>query len=121
MLAGWANLLCRCSCWRCGGGGFGGRELGRDERDLFDDVEAGAAEELVDEGLCEAAGVVLHADGFFLFLEVDLADAVDLAKIGDGHGCGFGGWRSKAVQDVKLGHMGMMIAVRGLARAFGGS
>jgi hypothetical protein len=88
-------------------GGLLGRWVGdgeRDEGDLFDDVEAGAAEELVDDGLGEAAGVVLDTDGFFPFAEVEAADAVDLAEAGDGQGGGFGGGSSVAVEDVQLGH-----------------
>ena len=66
----------------------------------FDDVEAGAAEELVDDGLGEAGGVVFDADGAGGLVERELADAVDLADAGDGQGCGLRGLRSVAVEDV---------------------
>ena len=90
-----------------GGGGVCGRwgwRRGGEHGEGFEDVEAGAAEELADDGFGEAGGVVLDADGLFGFLEVDAADAVDLAQIGDGKGGGFGRGRAVAVQDIKLGH-----------------
>jgi hypothetical protein len=66
----------------------------------FDDVEAGAAEELVDDGLGEAGGVVFDADGAGGLVEGELADTVDLADAGDGQGSGLRGLRSVAVEDV---------------------
>ncbi len=98
------------------GGGLlrGGVGYGKgDEGDLFDDVEAGAATELVDDGFGETAGVVLDPDGLFRLAQIDTADAVDLAKASDGHGCGFGWGDTVAVEDVKLGHTGMIAAGRG--------
>jgi len=84
------------------GGWVGDRRRG--EGDLFDDVEAGAAEELVDDGLGEAAGVVLDTDGLFGLAELEAANAVDLAQAGDSHGCSFGRRHAVAVEDVQLGH-----------------
>ena len=66
----------------------------------FDDVEAGAAEELVDDRLSEAGGVVFDADGAGGLVEGELADAVDLADAGDGQGCGLRGLCAVAVEDV---------------------
>jgi hypothetical protein len=66
----------------------------------FYDVEAGAAEELVDDGLGEAGGVVFDADGAGGLVEGELADAVDLADAGDGQGCRLRGLRAVAVEDV---------------------
>ncbi len=87
-----------------GDGPLGGGR--RDEGNFFDDVEAGAAEELVDDGLGEAAGVVFEADGLFRFAELEAADAVDLTEAREGHDGGFGGGRAVAVEDVQLGHRG---------------
>ena len=98
-------LLC------CGGLRFG--ERGREHRHGFYDVEAGAAQELVDDGLGEAGGVVLDADGLFGFAEIDASDSVDFADFGDGKGCSLCGRRSVAVQDIKLGHASMIAAARG--------
>ncbi len=64
----------------------------------------------MDDGLGEAAGVVLEANGLFRFAEIEAADAVDLAEARDGHGGGFGGGRAVAVEDVQLGHGGMIAA-----------
>ena len=78
----------------------------------FDDIEAGAAQELVDDRPGEAGGIVFDADGLFGFVEFDAADPVDLADFRDGKDGGLGRGHSVAVQDVKLGH-GTMIAAAG--------
>jgi hypothetical protein len=72
--------ILQLTCWLRGWGGRGRGEHGQG----FDDVEAGSAEELVDDGLGEAGGVVLDADSAGGFVEFELADAVDLAEAGDG-------------------------------------
>ncbi len=86
----------------CGGG------LGRcgrgEERQTLGDIKAGAAEELVDDGLAQAGGIVLDEDGAVGLAEVDAADAVDLTQAGDGAGGGFGGLGAVAVDDVDGGH-----------------
>ncbi len=70
----------------------------------FDDIEAGAAKQLVDDGLGQAGGVVLDADGLGALVEEEPADAVDLAEAGDGKCGGLAGGRAVAVEDVELGH-----------------
>jgi len=80
-----------------------------DEGYFLDDVEACAAEELLDDDVGEAGSVELDADGSGGFIERDTADAVDLAEAGDGHDGGFGRRNSVAEEDVQLGH-GLMIA-----------
>jgi len=101
-------LLCGLLIGVLDGGwiGYGSVE----ERDLLDEVEAGAPEHLVDAGLGEAAGVVLDPDGFFGFVERNAADAIDLTQAGDGHGRRFGGRDTVAIEDVKLGHRAMIAA-----------
>ncbi len=101
--------------------GFWRRRRRRQGKGL-DDVEASAAEELVDDGLGEAAGVVLDPHRLLHLVEVDLADAVDLAEAVDGHRGGFGGHRAVAVEDVELGH-GSMVAeeIAGEARGLLGA
>lgn len=91
--------------WWCGWGEHGQR---------FDHIEAGTAEKLVDDGLGEAGGVVFDADGLLRLVEVELADAVDLAQVGDRERCRFRWRHSIAVQNIKLGH-GLMIAAVGHA------
>ena len=49
------------------------------EGEGLDDVETSAAKELMDDGFGEAGGVVLYADGFGGFVELELSNAVDLA------------------------------------------
>ncbi len=81
-----------------------------DHGDGFDDVEAGAAEELMDDRAGEATGVVFHADRFGGFIECHAADAVDVADLGKGKHGPLGGWGSIAVEDVKLGHTAILSA-----------
>ena len=93
-------------CELCGGCGCGRRRRrrGGGERQGGEDVQAGAAEELADDGLGEAGGVVLDADGFGSFVELEAANAVDLTQFGDGVGGSLGGWCGVVVEDVELGH-----------------
>jgi hypothetical protein len=70
---------CRGWWWRW-------RRRGCGEGHSFDDVEAGAAQELVDDRLGEAAGVELNADGLLGLVELYEAYAVDLAHPGHGEG-----------------------------------
>ncbi len=69
-----------------GGGGFWWGWDGVED-DLLGDVEAGAAQELVNDLACEAGGVVFDAHGFFGFVEFDQAHAVDLAQAGHCKSC----------------------------------
>ena len=98
-------ICVRCSA-SCGGGRCGlgrwGRRCG--EHDALNDVDAGAAQELVDDGLGEAAGVVLDADGALTLIELEVADAVDLANAGQGKHGALGGRDAVAIEDVKLSH-----------------
>ncbi len=71
------------------GGLLCGRSGRRVEEDAFADIEAAAAEELVDDRFGEARGVEFDADGFFGLVELELADSVDLAEATDAEGCGF--------------------------------
>jgi hypothetical protein len=98
------KLLC-CCCDR-----LGLWERSGEHGHGFYDVEAGAAQELVNDRLGEAGSVVLDADGLFSFAEFDAADSIDFADFGDGKGSGLGGGRSVAVQDIKLGHASMIAA-----------
>ena len=92
-----------------GGGGSGcGLGLRRDEGDALDDVEAGAAEQPVDDGFGEAGGVVLDAHGAGGFVEGEGADSVDFADAAEGHHGGFGGRRAVAVHHVQLRHASMV-------------
>jgi len=100
----------------CLGGGWSRgrvRDGQADERHLFDEVQAGAAEHLVDDCFGEAAGVVLDADGLFSLAKVEVADAVDLPEAGDGYHGGLGGGDAVAVEDIQLGHGAMIAAVLG--------
>jgi hypothetical protein len=85
-------------------------ERRREHGHRFYDIEAGTAQELVDDRLGEAGGVVLDADGLFCFAELEAANSVDFADFCDGKGGGLGGVRSVAVQDIKLGHASMIAA-----------
>jgi hypothetical protein len=76
----------------------------------FYDVEAGTAQELMNDRLGEARGVVLDTDRLLGFAELDATDSVDFANFGDGKGGSLGGGRSVAVQDIKLGHRTMIPA-----------
>ena len=58
----------------------------------------------MDDGLVQAAGVVLDADGLFGFVEDQAADAVDLAYLAHGESGRLGWRRSVAIQNVKLCH-----------------
>ncbi len=98
-----ANLLCCC-------GRLGLRDRRREHRHGFYDIKTGAAQELMDDRLGEAGGVVLDADGLFSFTEFDTADSIDFADLCDGKGCGLSGGRSVAVQGIKLGHASMIAA-----------
>ncbi len=91
-----------CGQWQLGGGyglGWRGRRWGC-EADGFHDVQTGSAEELVDYGLGETGGVVFDPDGFRGFVELDVANAIDLADLGQGEGGRLGGRDSVAVEDV---------------------
>lgn len=97
------RLFCRRWGWF-----RGSYRLRRDERKLFGDVDSGAAEQLLDNGLVETRGVVFDADGLPLFLELDAANAVYLAHIAEReHSC-FGGVLFIAEEDFDGGH-GVMI------------
>jgi hypothetical protein len=75
-----------------------------DEGDGFDDIEAGAAEQLVDDGAGEAAGVVLHADSPGGLVDSHPADAIDIADLGEREDGVLGRWRTVAIENVKLSH-----------------
>ena len=92
--------------------GWGGVVGLGEEGDGLDDVEAGAAEELVDDGAGEAAGVVLDADGLRGLIDGEVADAVDVAHLGECEDGLFGGRGAVAVEDIKLGH-GVILASGG--------
>jgi len=75
-----------------------------DHGDGFDDVEAGAAQQLVDDGAGEAAGVVLDTDGLGRLVEFHAADTVDVADLGEREHGAFGGRNAISVEDVELSH-----------------
>lgn len=56
----------------------------RCERDLFQNINAGAAYELAHGGFCKAGGVVFDAHGLLFFVECYFAYAIDLAQAGQG-------------------------------------
>lgn len=99
------------------GGGFWRWEC--EHGDGFDDVEASAAKELVNDRLVQAAGVEFDADSLFGLVDGEAADTIDLADLSHGQSGGLGRRRSVAIQNIKLGH-GSMIPARpageGLAR-----
>jgi len=64
----------------------------------------------VNDGFGEASGIVFDADGFAGFVEVELANAVDLAEIGDGEDCCFGRRHAVTVENIKLCHIAMIAA-----------
>jgi hypothetical protein len=64
-------------CWLWLRGWWGRRRS--EEREGFDDVEAAAPEELMDDGFGEARGVVLDADGLLSFVEFEFSNSVDFA------------------------------------------
>ena len=98
----WLKLSKNVDGGKSGGGWLGGWWWRRwvEHGEGFDDVEAGAAEELVDDRLGEAGGVVFDADCAGGLVEGELADAVDLADAGDCQSCGLRGLRSVSVEDV---------------------
>ena len=86
----------------------GGGLRWRDKSDLFNNVQARAAEKLVNNRLREAAGVVFHPDGLGGFTEIKLADAVYVADLGDGEHGGLA-WRNAVTIDhIKLRHEGIV-------------
>jgi hypothetical protein len=93
----------------CGDGGWFGWWGDGEELDALDDVEAAAAQELMDDRFGEAGGVVFYADGFIEFLEFEAADSVDLAETGYGKDCGFGGGCAVTVEYFDLSH-GVILA-----------
>lgn len=68
----------------------------------------------MDDGLGEAAGVVLDADGLFAFVELEMADAVDLADASHGENRALGWRNAVAVENVELSHAA---SLAGLSRA----
>jgi hypothetical protein len=98
----WLKLSKNMDGGKSGGGWWVGWRWRRwvEHGERFDDVEAGSAEELVDDGLGEAGGVVFDADSAGRLVEGEFADSVDLADAGDGQGCGLRGLRAVAVEDV---------------------
>ncbi len=95
-----------------GGGGLDGCGWGGglEESDALENIEAAAAEELVDDGLGEAGGIVLDADGAVGLVEVDAADAVDFAQAGEAKGGGLRGCGAISVQNINGCHAGKFIS-----------
>jgi hypothetical protein len=81
-----------------------------DEGDGLGKIQAGATEELVDDGLRQAACVILDAYGVGLFVELHAADAVDIAHPGEGEDGVLRGLIAVAEQDVELSHMVLILA-----------
>jgi hypothetical protein len=73
----------------------------------------------VDDGLGEAGGVVLDADGASGLVYMKLADSVDFANASEGHGGGFAGRRGVAVHHIKLRH-GVILSAGELGSGGGG-
>ena len=90
----------------CGGGRpcRRGRCRGLEEGDALEDIEAAAAEKLVDDGLRETGGIVLDADGAVGLGEVNAADAVDLTQAGEAEGGGFRGGGTIAIENIDCRH-----------------
>ena len=111
-----SRVMAKCRAGKLGrwGGIGGGRRGRRKHGQSFHDVEAGAAEELVDDRFGEARGVVLNANSGGAFVQVQLADSVDLAEVAECYCGGFGGRSAVSVEDIELRH-GVMIAARSLA------
>lgn len=59
----------------------------------------------MDDGLGEAGGVKLNADGFLALVERDGADSVDLTQAGESEDCMFCGRDGIAVEDIHGGHI----------------
>src|SRR5580658_1078381 len=85
-----------------------GCRLWRNERDALDDVETGAAEKAVHDGLGEPGCVVLETNGAGSLVEDKTADAVYLADAAEPHHHCFG-WRDiVAVHYVQLRHSSIL-------------
>jgi hypothetical protein len=67
----------------------------------------------VNHRLVQASGVIFDTNGLFSLVELDAADAIDLANAGDGERSGLGGGCAIPVENVELSHESM-IAVRRL-------
>lgn len=68
---------------RLGDGSGLGRGWRDNNRDLFDQLNAAAADELGDGGGVEAGGIVFDSEGAGGAVEVETANAVDLACAGE--------------------------------------
>ena len=96
------SLLRRClACCGCRGDGLW---LGREQRDAFEDIDAGAAQELMHDGLSEAGCVIFHADCLLRFVDLQVANAIDLANLRQRHHRSLAGGRAVLIHHVKLCH-----------------
>ncbi len=103
---------------------FGGWRRSRrlEHRHGLDYVQSGAAKELVDDRLGQPGGVVFDANRLFSFVELELANAVDLTQACDGGDCRLGGRNSVAVKNVQLRHRLMLSAgSTSIAKVFSGN
>ena len=82
-------------CW----GWLDGRGRER-KRQFFNDLQAGTANELRDDRVVEAGGVVLDGDGVSAAVEGDAPDSVYLARVGESEADGLGGRRGIAEDNV---------------------
>src|SRR6185312_1417557 len=99
-------------CLRSGGfGGWFGLGLRGDEGDFLDEIDSGAAKDLVDGLLVEAGGVVLDADGAGLRVKLDAADAVNFASLAEREHGGFRRVVLVAVENFQQRHVLMIAAM----------
>jgi beta-phosphoglucomutase-like phosphatase (HAD superfamily) len=70
----------------------------------LDDIESGAAQELMDRRFVQAGCVVLDTDCFFGFVQIEAANTIDLPYLRQGEGSWFCRRDSIAVQNIKLCH-----------------
>jgi hypothetical protein len=98
------RLLCGCRRLRCRGHG-----LGRNQRDFFDDIETGAAQELQHNGPREAGAVKLDPDLLCGFVDPKRANAVHLRELTEREDGALGGVFGIAKKDVRRHHCGLII------------
>jgi hypothetical protein len=84
-----------------------------DQRNGLHDVQTGAAEQLVDDGSCEAAGIVLDANRLGALVEGQMAHTINVADLGERENGMLGRRDSIAVEHVKLRHESILASGEG--------
>lgn len=95
---------------RRSGFGWYGLGLRGEEGQFLDEIDSGAAENLVYGLLVEAGGVVLDANGADLGVKLDAADAVNFTSLAEREHGGFGRMMLVAVENFQQRHRLMIAA-----------